>query len=443
MCKWMSGKNAISQNNFVYNKKFRRGPFQADLGTIVHSYYFRRLSHKTQVHLNPRMDYPRTRLTHSLEVSQIGTQLSRIFSDLIDPNSISEYQGTTQRTFAEDFNDLVGAACLAHDLGQPPFGHAGEAVLNTQVHALSGGSHYEGNKQNIRIIRNEKFSVSCALVDSLVKYKSSSKPEKNGGSYGQDSSFLDRSTSETGTGSMRHPASYLMEAADDIAYISSDIEDACKMGLIKLPELLTFVEDLPILDHAYDIDPSLTWNQIIAASEIDPRKIALYLIRAFVSHVREGLDISIHGAELDNVVDRLDSFGKSQTNGAHFNLLYWSKKTNLIGSKADDLKSFVYYRRILKSPEIKRAEYLAQKVVSDLWSSFLGAFSSQNFEKEELFYILPQSVQSKIRAFHANKSSSQVELAHMLSDFIAGMSDRYAIEMWESINNPKYLSSAA
>lgn len=443
MCKWMASKNAITGNSFVYNKDFRRGPYQADLGTIVHSYYFRRLSHKTQVHLNPRSDYPRTRLTHSLEVSQIGTQLARIFNDLIDPNSVSLYRESNDRNFLEDFSDLVEAACLAHDLGQPPFGHAGEKVLNLQVNALSGTSHYEGNKQNIRIIKNEKLSVSCALVDSLVKYKIDVKPAKNGGAYSQDKQFLADITAETGTGEMRHPASYLMEAADDIAYISSDIEDACKMGLIKLPELLTFVEELPVLNHAYQIDSTLTWPQIIAASAVDPRKIALYLIRAFVGHVREALVAAISGVTLDEVVVRLESFAASHKKGAHFNFLYWSTGRNTVGSKADQLKNFVYYKRILKSPEIKRAEYLAEKVVSNLWHSLFDSFASKDFEQKDLYYILPESVQSKIKALHGNKLATNLEVAHLLSDFLAGMSDRYAIDIWESINNPRYLSSAA
>jgi dGTPase len=444
MCKWMASNNVQSKKSFTYNPDFRRGPFQADLGAIVHSYYFRRLSHKTQVHLNPQVDYPRTRLTHSLEVSQIGAQLGRILADLVSPSSTQAYEKAHSRRFAEDFSDLVSAACLAHDLGQPPFGHAGDNILDAQVKAVTNSaSHFEGNKQNIRIIRNERLSVSCALADSIVKYKNHVKPQKDGGAYGIDKKFLEEITTITGTGTARHPASYLMEAADDIAYISGDIEDASKLGLIKLVELMPFIEDLPILDHSYQIDSALNWNQIISSSELEPRKIALYLIRAFIFHVREGLEVSIKGRDLDSVVTGLNDFAVAQAPGGSFNLLYWSSANWKIGLQASTLKDFIYYKRILKTPEIKRAEHLAAKILSELWMAFFESFSSSKFDERDLFYILPSTVQQKIRALHGNKQSDVTAVAHLLADFIAGMSDRYAIELWESVHNPKFLSSAA
>ena len=144
-----------------------RTPFQQDRDRIIYSFAFRRLQAKTQVFMSGEYDFYRTRLTHSIEVAQIG-------------RSICNYLQRKCPVLAEDFYvdpDLVEAACLTHDLGHPPFGHAGESLLNKMMRPFGG---FEGNAQTLRIItesiytrhgRRQGMNPTRAFIDSILKYK--------------------------------------------------------------------------------------------------------------------------------------------------------------------------------------------------------------------------------------------------------------------------------
>ena len=146
-----------------------RSPFQIDRDRIIHSSEFRRLQGKTQVFLPGEYDYYRTRLTHSIEVAQIG-------------RSICNYLKSSQKDILSDNyfidEDLVESACLTHDLGHPPFGHAGERTLHKLMKDYGG---FEGNAQTLRLIteifyKNENdrrgMNPTRAFIDSILKYKS-------------------------------------------------------------------------------------------------------------------------------------------------------------------------------------------------------------------------------------------------------------------------------
>lgn len=220
-----------------------RSPFNQDYGRVLYSSAFRRLQDKTQVFPLGRNDYVRTRLTHSLEVSNVGRTLAQRLSAVI------RARGEAGPAVPLDgIEDIVATACLAHDIGNPPFGHSGEDAL---VAALSGTEFadfaFEGNAQGFRLlarvcdpIRGCGLDLTAATLGAFTKYPCQrgarrSLPHvacKKFGINAEEAPLFERVADLCGLAKLsenvyaRHPLAYLMEAADDISYLIADIEDA-------------------------------------------------------------------------------------------------------------------------------------------------------------------------------------------------------------------------
>ncbi|MEP3481057.1 MAG: dGTP triphosphohydrolase [Fuerstiella sp.] len=246
-----------------------RSEFHKDYDRIIFSSAFRRLSDKTQVVPLPRSDYTRQRLTHSLEVSCVGRSLATLVYELVDEDA--------REVVAQgDFEAIVAAACLAHDIGNPPFGHFGEKAIQDWAVALQDEGRlegltpaeaadlvqFEGNAQSFRVltrlqmgIRRGGMRLTGATLGALMKYPCSSAETSKQGykkhGYYQDDEELFREACEvtgmkrTSTGEVvRHPLAYLSEAADDICYAIIDLEDGCRAGLVKEESALSTFEAL-------------------------------------------------------------------------------------------------------------------------------------------------------------------------------------------------------
>ncbi|MDI1351191.1 MAG: dNTP triphosphohydrolase [bacterium] len=423
-----------------------RAAFLKDYGSIIYRSQFRRLSNKTQVFLNPKVDFPRTRLTHSIEVEQVGRELARFFANLVIEKidlPLDEHS-----SFKSDFEDLVAAACLAHDLGQAPFGHRGEKTLSQLMEKENGinkQDYFEANKQNIRIlIGNEgrkPYGVTCALIDSIMKYKSSifqSVSNKYPGCYSHESRIIKRLGMES-TLNFRNPACYIMEAADDIAYISSDLQDALKLNLINDKQAGELLSGVFLPDDQEDINIR-SWNDVLknCAHHKDYGKVTSLLIKAMLSTVKSTIksffELWCAKESIDKLPEKMDVFFKSGS--SDLNILYFGEK----GAKFKELKSKIYNDHMLKNEEIARNEFLAKKVITDLWDVMKESLiCSENYENSDFFKMVPKYVQQNIKNAHSDAESFKEQKFQYLSDYISGMTDRYAVFLWSQLFDPSNL----
>lgn len=249
-----------------------RSPFIADQDMIINSQPFRRLQDKTQVHPLSDNDHVRRRLTHSVEVASIGRALGiHAANRLLAIDGTLESQGVSPGTFGE----ILYAACLAHDIGNPPFGHFGEDAIRAAFSKVIDNSigeglserqkadlcSWEGNAHGLRVLNSlEKYGdaggmrLTMATLATFAKYPwssvdSRSEKQKFGFFEPEESAFghIARSVGlipHSGGGWYRHPLAYLVEAADDLAYAVGDLEDGLELNLVSFDEIETVFEGL-------------------------------------------------------------------------------------------------------------------------------------------------------------------------------------------------------
>jgi dGTPase len=250
-----------------------RSPFTKDADRIVFSPYFRRLNDKTQVQLGPRIDSIRTRLTHSLEASCIGRSLGKAVGDEIIKKYNLKDEAGLEFLEAGDLGTVVAAGCLAHDIGNTPFGHAGEDAIQQWFSEEPAGAAllepltpaeradfagFEGNAQGFRILTRLEgwrddggLRLTCATLGAFLKYPTpSTVDEKKDNvqnskfSYFQDDTHafesvadeLDLQQAENPRSRSRHPLAFLVEAADDISYLIGDFEDGVESRSLNATE---------------------------------------------------------------------------------------------------------------------------------------------------------------------------------------------------------------
>ncbi|MFP4289888.1 MAG: dGTP triphosphohydrolase, partial [Bacteroidales bacterium] len=241
-----------------------RTEFQRDYDRIIFSSPFRRLQNKTQVFPLPGSVFVHNRLTHSLEVASVGRSLGNMVFDRITP-----YLDKHEQEIVREIDAVIGTACLAHDLGNPPFGHSGEKAIS---HYFSQGKgkeiqgelseleyadlkNFEGNANLIRLLTNQfkgrrkgGYVLTFASLGAMIKYPYDSSHaettkkfgffQSEAGTFQQIVNTLEIPVEDTSSGKyVRHPLVYLVEAADDICYQIMDIEDACKLNILSFEKV--------------------------------------------------------------------------------------------------------------------------------------------------------------------------------------------------------------
>jgi dGTPase len=341
--------------------------FQRDRDRILHTTAFRRLEYKTQVFFNFEGDYYRTRLTHTLEVTQIGRTIARAL-------------GANE--------DLVEAICMAHDLGHPPFGHSGESTLAKLMKDYGGFDH---NKHSFRIVTQlEKrypdfngLNLTWEVLEGIVKHETE----------------YDKSDAQDFNPELRGSLeAQITNVADELAYTAHDLDDGLRSGMIN-EDMLSGIELWEILLSVVGAKPGdqddLTRHRII-------RKLIGMEVTNLVTHSAETLRQS-------GVVSPKD---------------LQSLPYNVVGLEEEmiqrnrQLKDFLY-RKLYRHHRVVRMSVKAEKILSDIFNIYI---------EEPL--VLPSHIQIL---------ASERGLQRAVCDYIAGMTDRFAVEEYQRLFNPDIL----
>ncbi|MFA4978630.1 MAG: dNTP triphosphohydrolase, partial [Sphingobacterium sp.] len=277
MSEKMNWKDLLSAKRWGYEDRsvdsylVARSEFQRDYDRLIFSSPFRRLQNKTQVFPLPGAVFVHNRLTHSLEVASVGRSLGRMFYAQLkeeNPNLDNDYP------FLQEVGNIISAACLSHDLGNPAFGHSGESAISTyftdgdgrkyqeQVTAEEWAdlTHFEGNANALRILTHafqgkdpKGFALTYTSLASIVKYPclaidghlKKNHHRKKYGFFTEEQKAFEKVANELGLlkdpsnpkGYLRHPLVYLVEAADDICYNIIDLEDAHHLKILSYQEV--------------------------------------------------------------------------------------------------------------------------------------------------------------------------------------------------------------
>lgn len=341
-----------------------RTAFQRDRDRVLHTTAFRRLEYKTQVFINYEGDYYRTRLTHTLEVAQIGRAVARAL-------------GANE--------DLLEAICLAHDLGHPPFGHSGEVALARLMVDHDGFDH---NKQSLRIVtlleeRYPRFpglNLTWEVREGIVKHESE----------------YDIADASDYMPELRgHLEAQIANAADELAYTAHDLDDGLRSGMIN-PGMLSGITLWEILAEAAgwrtpELD-NLTRHEMIR-----------HLIGLEVNDLVETTNQTIQSSGIRSV---------EELQRLPYNVIGFSEDMH---RRNRELKDFLY-ARLYRHHRVMRMAVKAERVIGDLFQAYRSEPS-----------MLPDHIQRLI---------DQRGLERTICDYIAGMTDRYAVEEHQKLFDP-------
>ena len=362
----------VSKGRFYREKKTDlRNDFQRDRDRIIHSTAFRRLKHKTQVFVNTSGDHFRTRITHSLEVSQIARTLSKYFN------------------LNEDLSETLS---LAHDLGHTPFGHAGEEALNDCMKNHGGFDHNIQTLRIITILENRYYNfrglnLSLETLDGLIKHNGPVKDKtKLNKILGKN--FFKKKINFSLNSSLE---AQIASISDDIAYNSHDLEDGLKSDLFNLDHL----KDIPILNKIL-----ITHKKKLKSHSIDLviRQIIREIINEMVKDVIETTKKNISFYKIKNLNDIYKA--KNQ-------LVSFSNKMKIFDKK---IKLFLRQKMYFHNKVNSKTNY-GRKVIT------------------QLFTKIKRNPQQYINI----KKYSNLNTERIICDYIAGMTDRYAINLYNQI----------
>lgn len=459
-------RGSSNKNKYLKNTDLR-SEFEKDYHRIIGSASFRRLQDKTQVFPLDKSDFIRTRLTHSLEVSSFAKSLGQNIGE-----NILLYEKDTGFTprMKEDICSILQCAGLIHDIGNPPFGHFGELAIrewferNLPVLKFHGKPidqmltermredlyHFEGNAQALRLVSKLHFLVdehgmnlTYALLNTIVKYpvasdeidpKSGNIKDKKLGYYLADAEIFREIQEATGTNGRRHPLTFILEAADDIAYKTADIEDAFIKGFISYQKLL---EELTELQVMYGKSDANTFNPARLLDE-------LYL-RGKDKHVEDPEEYAIKNwiVRVQGFLINCATYGfTSNYNeimaGEYEHDLFYHTFAEKLMDMLGDLAS----REVFTSDTIYRMEVAEATMIDYLMDCFVSAVIKYD-DKEEKMGTLDIRMVSFISSnyknayhFQAQGKSDEERLylrLLLVTDYICGMTDSYAKRLYQEL----------
>lgn len=411
-----------------------RTDFQRDYDRLIFSSPFRRLQNKTQVFPLPGSVFVHNRLTHSIEVSSVGRSLGVIVG-----NELRKRYPTSKAAF-EEISSIVAAGCLAHDLGNPPFGHSGETAITSYFTEGNGAkleravledggrwedfTNFEGNANSIRLLihqfkgrREGGFVMTYSTLASIVKYPYSSIAADGKGKFGffqSEEADYQKIATELGVIKLsdsplryaRHPLVYLVEAADDICYKIMDIEDAHKLGILSKQE---------------------TFELFLNFFTEDKQERKLYYIDNFVSDTNEQiayLRSSVIGVLINQCVRVFLENEQVILNGTFEGALI--KKIMPLQNAAYKKCTEVSVSRIYKARDVVDIELAGHRIIGFLLDAFISAIEKPDANYSRLLLSrVPEQ-------FDVYSPSLYTRILSVL-DFVSGMTDVYALDLYRKI----------
>lgn len=394
-----------------------RSRFQIDRDRIIYSSAFRRLQAKTQVFVSGEFDFYRTRLTHSIEVAQIG-------------RSICQYLQVQGDPLADDFYidpDLVEAICLAHDLGHPPYGHAGERKLHELMREAGG---FEGNAQTVRLLADIIYltesgsygmSPTRSFLDGVMKYKhllSELDDPENHFLYQDQAGLRDfvfggrevpaDLLTANGVNGIKSIECQIMDWADDTAYSLNDIIDGVRAGFLTFEKIESWAATLDLdADALRRIDEL---QEAVLADKLDAvfsRKIGQYIRACRLVPAENFLSDLTHRhafrLEVDQAVMDEAAFFKSM---------------------AVDI--------IFRSPQLQQMEFRGGAILGHIWEAFVEHYIES---PRRPLRILPRAVAGLLTGVDERETRLR-----LLCDHLAGMTDGAAMRTYRRLTDPDFSS---
>lgn len=423
----------------AFSVESSRTEFEIDYDRIIFSAPFRNLQDKTQVFPLPEHDFVHTRLTHSLEVSSVGRSLGKAVGDFL----IDKYPNLSQHGIsASDIGAIVSAAALTHDIGNPPFGHAGEDAISDffkfhpfgQVWKNLVGEaewqdlcQFEGNAQGFRMLLSKAagLKLSPATVAAFTKYprpslvdqrdKSRRSQKKYGFFANQKEEYAELATT-LGIPSiaddcyLRHPLAFLVEAADDICYSIIDLEDGCTLGLLQLEEAVSLLA--PIL-----------------GDQFNPEKLNTYPSQSQKLGILRAMSIR------QLVLECVEVFKEKEAEILAGN--FDQSLTDIIPSAAALATiSAVSVKKIYRSKPVLEKEAAGFQVLEGLLQVFARALYHRFYKQEHfsgqdksILRLLPETFPMEGWGENINP----YPLLRSLIDFVSGMTDKHALSLYRRV----------
>ena len=415
-----------------------RTEFKRDYDRLIFSAPFRRLQNKTQVFPLPGSVFVHNRLTHSLEVASVGMSLGNDVAQRI----ISGKRPELKDTLFEQIGQIVSTACLAHDLGNPPFGHSGEKAIQTFFTEGAGHglqklvspafwddiTHFEGNANAFRLLTHQfkgrrpgGFVMTYSTTASIVKYPYASSAAGKKGKFGffqSEQETYQRLAEEMGIKRLskdgeplryaRHPLVFLVEAADDICYEIMDLEDAHKLKIVSFAEtselMLGFFDEenrqriLKRIEDEQLRDPN---EQIVYMRSCVIGKLENECVKAFIDHEDEILNGTFEGSLVDHISERQREAYKKCTK--------------------------VSKSRIYMSRPVLDVELSGYKIMATLMEQMVEAvmFPERYYSQQLIGRVSSQ--------YDIDAEDLETRLMAVI-DYISGMTDVYALDVYQKIN---------
>ncbi|MEG3436726.1 dNTP triphosphohydrolase [Pannus brasiliensis CCIBt3594] len=417
------------------DSRSERTAFLRDYDRLVYSTAFRRLKDKTQVFPLAKKDDIRTRLIHSLEVSCVGRSLGRIVGEqVIQRHRLTDFEPA-------DFGDILSAACLAHDIGNPPYGHAGEDALQTGFQDWYGNfkpregqnyldtarkadlDHFEGNAQGFRILtrleiahRRGGMQLTCPTLATFAKYPRESfipaeilngydgRGTKKYGFFQAEKELFTEVAETVGlirrhpevAWWARHPLAFLLEAADDICYSIVDLEDGFRMGYIPFADagdLLNAIADVTAEEYPADEEETI---KRLRAKAIDR------LVRE-IAEIFLDLEIEILAGTFDR------------------ELLASSRHAGVLGEIERKTRASVFLH-----PNVVRIKLVGYEVLGFLFQEFANTVFYPSKKGELMLYMLPPS-------YRPNPIEDTYDKLLKITDYLAGLTDFQATGLFQQL----------